>query len=243
MPKSGTYLMAKILEGIGFKDTGWHLDRKRYQDYSKVSLEEGRRNPEGATEHLSFEDMVSKVPEESFALSHLPPDFVLPILKSSQDFKVVFLKRNVLDVFVSFNHWSRTSGRWKPVFELPFRRSEPSELRSFFRAHAQVFERIRAVAGWETETDCFPISFESLTGGLGRDRQLQNVSKLVSWLRDDVEYSATSIIDAALGSDSLTKSDRNRSDRDRYYDQKNLKILEKQGMLELNRVLGYPNPS
>ena len=99
IPKSGTYLMRELLEQIGLKASYLHISERGTYDYSKVSLEKGRKNPQSCLKQMTLKESLNNISENSFAVGHLT--HTTRIVDLLDSFNVLFLKRDFKDTVLS----------------------------------------------------------------------------------------------------------------------------------------------
>lgn len=75
MPKAGTYFLAKLLESLGFEDTGFHIDRLEYLDTRSQPPEVNTATPAKARVRRFFVPVVRELTERQVAFGH----FALPL--------------------------------------------------------------------------------------------------------------------------------------------------------------------
>ncbi len=109
IPKSGTYLMREILEQAGAGHSQLHISESGTYDYSKISYELGRRQPNRCKTRMSLKDSLDRIPENSFAVGHLAySEETVELLK---DFNVLFIGRDIKAVYLSFMIYQLETGR------------------------------------------------------------------------------------------------------------------------------------
>src|SRR5690554_4406821 len=91
IPKSGTYLMREILEQIGFDSSYLHISKNGTYDYSKISFEDGRRDPKKCFTQMPFKESLAQIPQNSFAVGHIKYSRANAMLL--KPFKLIFLGR------------------------------------------------------------------------------------------------------------------------------------------------------
>ncbi|MED1420460.1 hypothetical protein [Bacillus smithii] len=99
VPKAGTYLLAKALNFLGIKDSGYHVEIFGYLDTNKLSFKENVETPEKARENIPFVNVLQNLPENSLCFGHLSPLFFpSPILKQ---YSIVMSIRKPKEVLTS----------------------------------------------------------------------------------------------------------------------------------------------
>ena len=107
IPKSGTYLIAEFLKQVGMRATNLHLDLHRFGDYGAADLETGRCFPERILVAEPLEDSIKRICDGEFAVGHLPVS-AAPLFR---DFGVIFSRRNIRDVLISYCRFTADTGR------------------------------------------------------------------------------------------------------------------------------------
>lgn len=109
IPKSGTYLVREILEQAGLGRSHLHISESGIFDYSKISFEEGRRNPRKCKTYMTLEKSLALIPENSFGVGHLAcTNQAIDLLKG---FNVIFVGRDIKEVYLSFMIYQLETGR------------------------------------------------------------------------------------------------------------------------------------
>ena len=109
IPKSGTYLLAAILEELGLDSTHWHVFETFYDDYTDVPLEIARVHPERFRIREPVERTANRLRPGQFAVGHLPyNDRTRQALRNCF---VIFLKRDLRECLVSHMRWQAATGR------------------------------------------------------------------------------------------------------------------------------------
>ena len=109
IPKSGTYLLRELLEQLGLGKSHLHITESGTFDYSKVSYEVGRRNPRKCKTRMTLKESLDKIPENSFAVSHLT--YTKEHTKLLKSFKVIFIGRDIKEVYLSYMVYQLETGR------------------------------------------------------------------------------------------------------------------------------------
>lgn len=109
IPKSGTYLIREIMENAGFGKSHLHVSESGLFDYSKISFEEGRRNPRKCKTYMPLKVSLKKIPDNSFAVGHLM--YSKEAINLLKDFNIIFIGRNPKEVYLSFMIYQLETGR------------------------------------------------------------------------------------------------------------------------------------
>lgn len=167
IPKSGTYLLAAILEKLGLEFTHWHVFETFYDDYTDVPLDMARAHPERFRIRQPVSRTVSRLRSGQFAVGHLC--YNERTRRALRGCYVIFLKRDLRECLVSHMRWQATTGRDKGAWtriEDPQRRF-PAYLLKWGRSFVK---RAREIAKWQEHADLV-LSFNDLSDVLAA-RQL-----------------------------------------------------------------------
>lgn len=211
VPKAGTYLMSEILKNCGLEQTYLHLKEDDYDDYKRISFEDGRRRPELARCRCPAVEALGLVGPGAFAVGHLrhTPE----VAAALAGFKVVFLRRDLRDGLYSLMRFLRETGRAE-VRRLPWI-AEP-EPQAMFRRFLEtegpaLVDHYRALVPWLDAPGLFQMRFEDLVDR-GRALAPDRLPALVAWLGVSVAAPAVAdILDRSLGTATITKSSGGRS--------------------------------
>ena len=72
IPKAGTYFIAEFLERLGFNNTGFHINQKRFLDTKKFGLVENARTPSLAMVEQPFMKTIRSMKDNDLAFGHFP---------------------------------------------------------------------------------------------------------------------------------------------------------------------------
>jgi hypothetical protein len=242
MPKAGTYLMARLLDRLGFIDTELHLGEAVLTDYRGLPLEEKR----GA----GFRDRVIRLPitmsaglvtTGQFAVGHLP--HTPTVRHALAGFRTIVLIRNPYDAIVSRLRFRLESGREPP--ETPWVRMTPGPAQALAYLHHvgrdRVLGSIAPLRGWLEEPGVCVVSFEQLTAERG-DAVRHSLSTVAAFVDADCSDIETLFRDEVLGRPTPTLSSQRTRTRD-YLDAEVEGLLRSWGFEELARRFGYDPPS
>lgn len=176
-PKSGTYLLANILENMGLMSTWMHINAGSYDQYDPTRLAEGRKNPEKFRTPASLEESVARINDYEFAMMHLA--FSKKTAETLYDFKKIILSRDPKEAAESWNRWNQESGRGKPQ-----KVSIPASVKNWIGRH-----------------NTFDLTFDDMI-----NKNVQKIDDLQTWLYKEIRFDSLEVIERALASDSLTKS-------------------------------------
>ncbi|MEO8244813.1 MAG: hypothetical protein ABI832_21220 [bacterium] len=72
IPKAGTYFLAAVLEKMGFRNTGWHVNRNNRLNTKTLSVEQNATHPSTAMQDVNFFETLRDIKENEFAFGHFP---------------------------------------------------------------------------------------------------------------------------------------------------------------------------
>jgi ubiquinone/menaquinone biosynthesis C-methylase UbiE len=241
VPKSGTYLISNFLKEIGLQDSFKHYNDEEYSDYSGASLKHARSTPEDFRVIEDFEQGVKEIRDNEFFVGHFSTSNRIHI----EDFKQIFLYRNLKDCAVSFCFWTYHTGRWqKNEKDKSWREiSDKSDFVALFlEEHGKslkiLFEK---TVKWHKENNVLKICFENLVGDSGRNKQIDEFKKITDYLKIEIsKIELETKIANTLNKKSLTKIAQKKNYK-KYQTKRFNKILNKLGILKLNKNLGFKN--
>lgn len=205
MPKAGTYLMAEVLRLVGLEPSHLHLNDSSYDDYSKLTLDEGRAHPELARIAMGPLDALKKIQPGQFAVGHLGYSQVLEL--ALQEFRIIFLCRDPRTALVSFVRFLVDSGRAESR-DVSWRSIEDQKLRlqRFLEMDGDVhLHRYRELLPWASHPAVFHLKFEDLVGD-GNPSQIQRIEELFRWLGLTPELGTRELLDQAKSMETVTKA-------------------------------------
>ncbi|CAN7314354.1 hypothetical protein [Caulobacter sp. LjRoot300] len=239
IPKAGTYLMALLLERLGYQDTELHVSQAFLTDYRRLSIAEKRgrgfaeRNyalPIGASAQL--------VGDGQFLVGHLRLDD--DARRALIGFKKVFLYRDLVDATLSHLRFFIDTGRADPQACWASMQPSPAQVLGFLKDHSgYLFDlAYRPMIGWLDEPDLFAISFEELAGDHGVEHRAARLRDLAAYLgaEDDLETLLTTQV---MGRETKTLSS-GRTRAEPYLDEAVRQALRDLGLNALHARLGYP---
>ena len=115
-PKSGTYLCSALLKNLGLYQTYWHLFLVWYTAYEGDKILEGRNHPSKFNRDGKIEDMVAKIPDNGFAVTHLKRSDRL--VKAFEGMKKVVVTRPFHEKEESNDLWRKETNRVHSSFEI-----------------------------------------------------------------------------------------------------------------------------
>ena len=110
-PKAGTYLVAKIFELLGFRNSNIHLHKTltQYWQYTGNAEYDRRVSPGNVAHHLPIHQVLEKVSPGGFLVGHLPGND--QVRDAFDWWKKIILLRDHPGCLESMYRWRLTSGR------------------------------------------------------------------------------------------------------------------------------------
>lgn len=191
IPKSGTYLLAAILQELGLEFTHWHVFETFYDDYTDVPLEIARAHPERCRIRQPVGRTISRLRPGQFAIGHLC--YNERTRRALRNCYVIFLKRDLRQCLVSHMRWQAATGRDKGAWT---RIDDPQQrLLAYLSKWGRSFiKRARVIAQWEGHADQV-LTFDDLCDQLAIERLAVAL---------DMGFKAAAI-DCAVNTSSLTR--------------------------------------
>lgn len=106
MPRSGTYLMGKLLTIWGMTDTHYHFSEGFVEHRTQENID--RQRVDLSDVHHNTDDYWSNIPDNAFAVGHLAP--TTENVSRLSTFKRICLIRNRSEVEYSLRSWSKHIG-------------------------------------------------------------------------------------------------------------------------------------
>ena len=245
IPKSGTYLITRILANLGIVDCGVHIAIDNLQDNRFADEKILRVQPWKYIAWVPINVSTRLIDQGQFSFGHIPysreAEYIL------QDFKKVFTFRELRDVIVSLlrYHDSREHNYAKPERLRPYDafKAAPAGNEKFKAWYAmwgkEYADLIRNMSPWKDLSDVFRVKFETLMGDDGREAQFALLRELgaslgMSLSDDLIEKS----LKDSIGSDTLTYSGR-RSAYGEWWNDELEELFIRYGFRELNMMYGY----
>ena len=234
--------MAEILSAIGLRNTKVHLSVMSLTDYRHCTPLEARREYLKLSRSIGLRESLNLIHGGQFAVGHL--DFSEAVLAELDQFRVLFLRRNVRDTLISFMRWEESTGRepertarWAGLPDGP-----EKTLIYLEDLGRHYLDWCKMIAGWAACDRAEQFSFESLVGDRGAAQQysdLDRVFRLSEVSGPKPEWQA--VLPGIIGSETMTWSGA-RTHSERFWDERVEQVFADLGGLELNRLLGYERP-
>lgn len=175
IPKSGTYLQAKLLENIGIVDCGVHMAVDHIQDNRFADEKVLSREPWRYLVPVPFTVSAGLIKNGQFGFGHIPnyPEGEQVL----RDFKKVFTFRELRDIIISLVRYydSREQNYVKPerikLFNA-FKQAPMGNLKfeAWYAMWGKEFaDLISNMFSWKERCDVFQVKFETLMGDEGSE--------------------------------------------------------------------------
>lgn len=193
IPKSGTYLIAKILENMGIADCGVHIAIDHVQDNRFAQEEILKRQPWRYLVNMPFKDSTRLIRNGQLAFGHIP--CTLETERVLEDFKKVVSYREMRDVIISL-------ARYLDLLQHEFVKPEIIKLCKKFKEEPMGTEKLKlwfslwgkeykalisSMIPWKDRSDVFQLRFEDIMGDNGTEAQISMLSDLACFLNLEVE--------------------------------------------------------
>jgi len=184
-PKAGTYLCSNLLINLGMTATGMHVKGNKYRTYNPTqplprfeTKQQLREYIASVTTHAkSFNDILTRIPENGFAVGHLVPD--MKYINGLKDFKKILLVRD-------FAEHQESIVRFQ------------NEVKGSTSVDKNAYA---AIANWQYESNVFVLDFNDMI-----KPRYAKIRKLQNFLFGTVITDEKEAMDKALASPSPTKS-------------------------------------
>jgi len=241
--KSGTYLLAKLLEELGLVDLETHIWLDGFSDYRGKSLEEKVTMARNYTVDLPVEVTASLIQEGQFAVGHLYHEWRTVQLLSG--FVRLVTIRDARDALASMMRFELRRLQADPLRN-PSGRAwihEPSgqdRMRAFLETMGgQLINDFEKIQPWWNTPGTIVVRFEQLLGDLGRDEQLSTVRAIIAALDLSSRFDPERILSRSLFQQTLTYSGA-RSQHKEFWSPKVDDIFKQLGGDRINAAMGYP---
>lgn len=245
VPKSGTYLITRILADLGIVDCGVHIATDHLQDNRFADEKVLRLQAWKYIVWVPYDISTRLIDQGQFSFGHIP--YSGEAEKILQDFKKVFTFRELRDVIVSLVRYydSREQNYTKPEKRRLYEEFKAAPMgNGKFKAWYAMWGKeytdlIRIMFPWKERSDVFRVKFETLMGDDGREAQFALLRELgasldMSLSDDLIEKS----LKDSIGADTLTYSGR-RSVYGEWWNDELEDLFRSYGFDELNKIYGY----
>lgn len=170
IPKAGTYFLADFIGRLGFHNTGFHVNQKKFLNTAKFDLETNARFPSRAMERQSFMKTLRDMNDGDLAFGHFPVPLMAWIFP---DFFFVCSYRHprqtLVSEFIDFR-FRREDVNWIARDQIPDdREAFCTYLERHGQGHMAVFSQMLAITVLRNEPLCgrfqteqFMLNFETL---------------------------------------------------------------------------------
>jgi hypothetical protein len=233
IPKSGTYLVGKMLENAGFESTGFHLRSTKHWDWNEAKdLDEIIRNPDNFKKESDLYENLKKI-QCGFTYAHLDYSKEAEIaLASTKGLHHLFLYRNIRNCLVSSMRFKETreAAQGCPHFD---KSSKKERFLNYIGTNGIVFvAAARRQLGWRTSQGVACFRFEDIF----EVETTQTLLRSVGWI--GLAAQSISISQATIGARTRTFSGCISDWKDYWSPQTEL-IFKDCGAFDLNQDLGY----
>jgi len=245
IPKSGTYLMAKILENLGIVNCYVHIATDHMLDNRFLNDELLRVQPGLAMVHIPIEVSIQFIYPGQFSFGHIP--FFDRGQNLLQDFKKIFTYRDMRDIIISLVRYSnqRKFLFYKPeklklvkrFKECPF---GTDKITLWFSIWGKEYSNlIASMVPWKDRDDIFKLKFEEIMGDQGEDSQLSVFKNLAAFLELNISDNKIekALLDS-IGSETITYSGKRSTYRE-WWNEELEELFISYEFKELNRIFGY----
>ena len=213
VPKSGTYLLREILEQAGAAPSQLHISESGTYDYSKISYELGRRQPNKCKTRMPLEESLALIPENSFAVGHLA--YSPETADMLKDFNVLFVGRDIKEIYLSFMIYQIETGRAlrDPIDDSWARADNPVwGFHKFLstRGDKLMTKYITQILPWRNEENVNCFDFNEL-----KDDKFTQTSRIVKTIGRYTDQQVWNIVDSSF--DKKTQTLSQQTDRSQYW--------------------------
>lgn len=239
LPKAGTYLVAALLERLGWVDTHAHLGEDSFSDYRDRTRREMVEDFAALRVALPLEHSLRLVRPGQFAVGHLP--YRKANVALLKPYRKLFVCRELRAALVSWMRFSMNKGRgeqfgvaWKAIAR------ERDRMAEFLRLFGPTYLGLaHAVSLWLTSPAICALRYETLMGDHGETEKLDMLEAAARYLgAPQARAQLAQAAAAVVGKETKTWSGR-RSSLEGYWDERCEQWFEENGGVALNAVLGY----
>ncbi|MGQ0636922.1 MAG: sulfotransferase domain-containing protein [Planctomycetaceae bacterium] len=241
IPKSGTYLVGRLLELLGLTSTMLHVWSEGLSDYRNKTIEQMQRDYLQFNVQIPLAQSLELVRFGQFTVGHLECNATTRRLLGP--FRKLFVHRNLRDALVSWMRFYMATGRaggaddaWK---NLP---DGPERMLAFLELLGPTFMSLCHV-DWLAAPGVLAVSFETLYGDSGASAQRAAICDVHRFLEIPTPLGDPSdIVRDLIGRPTLTWSG-SRSRRDAYWSDAVERRFCALGAADVNVRLGYDEPA
>jgi hypothetical protein len=245
VPKSGTYLIAKILENLGIVDCGVHIAIDHIQDNRFADEKVLKREAWKYYVPIPFKISTKLIKNGQFAFGHIP--YYPEGEQMLRGFKKIFTFRELRDIIISLVRYydSREQNYAKPERRRLYDAFKAAPMgnekfRAWYAMWGKEFaDLIRNMFPWKDRGDVFRVKFETLMGDEGREAQFSLLRGLGGFLELDItDDMIEKTLNDSIGTETLTYSGKRSSYEDWWNDDLD-ELFARYGFKDLNGIYGY----
>jgi hypothetical protein len=218
MAKAGTYFVGAMLREMGFVDTHLHLWETGLHDYRWKTIEQMVRDYTKFEIRIDIDHSSRLILPGQFAVGHLK--FVRPARRATENFRRLFVVRDLRDCLISLMRWFALDGRgvnlstgWRLI------ENKKEKMAAFLEtAGRRIIQRLfyAPLVGWAFEPHTLRVDYEVLVGDHGVARQSDLLVRLADHIGARFPGCAASFVDTIKGIPTKTSTGE-RSDRASYW--------------------------
>lgn len=239
IPKSGTYLVAALLERINIINAGVHLWEDGFHDYRNRIIPEMVHKYKNFAVNLPLNKSLDLLLPGQFSVGHLA--HTENNCEALKDFKLFMTIREMRSVLISFMRWYSNEGRgeqhgqeWKSI------QDKKDRMYCFLSLFIEeLLSWSKEIIGWVEYSKVQQIKFEDLLGDFGYERQISVVEHILDYVGLEKDRgTAEVILKDVINKPTKTWSGK-RSDLSEYWSDRCEDIFISFKGSELNEALGY----
>jgi len=236
IPKSGTYLLSRILSNVGFKEVSINAKNLSIMDYRWTSMDDPLNQPY----HIPLEISSKMILPGQILAGHI--EFNNYSKNHLKDFKKVFAYRNLRDGLVSLmrhaENWGNNIHERKILQNID---SKPEKMIKFLNTY-KMNEFLKTLPNrlkWINDPSTFHISFEEILGDLGKEIQREKLFQLFEFIDvKSYDKNIDEILTEVIHSNTLTWSGK-RSNYSEYWNSHVESKFCELGLDKINSTLGF----
>lgn len=227
-PKAGTYLLASIVEQLGFRHSYYHLQARKLQAYDRNDLDQGLKHPRRFDVPLELSESRKLIRSGELAVGHLEHSREREHL--FRNFRIILAQREIRSALVSYARMLGFAGKAGP--ELTERIGNEGVSALIADRGAGLLRTIERMIPWRDCGNVLFVRFEDLHA------DPLNVTGAISEFLGVQVDDPSETMRRARDKHTFTKSQRFP---DLSWDDAAEELFERLGGPELNRRLGYEN--
>jgi hypothetical protein len=245
IPKSGTYLIAKILANLGMVDCDVHIAIDHIQDNRFADEKVLRMEAWRYYVPIPFKVSARLIKNGQFSFGHIP--YYLEGEQILGGFKKVFTFREMRDVIISLVRYydSREQNYAKPERIKLYNEFKQTPMgnekfKAWYVMWGKEFaDLITNMFPWKDRGDVFQVKFETLMGDDGKEAQFSMLKGLGGFLGLDItDDEIAGALSDSIGAETLTYSGKRSSYKD-WWNGELEDLFTQYGFKELNKRYGY----